>query len=256
MLKRLRDYFITYALLGTLAGIIVGWTVLAVVLIAPLPAPRRHAVARATLNASFRLFGRILSASGAYSFDLAALEPLRAEGAQILAPNHPSAFDALVLLMCHPNLACVLKPQLLNHPLLGVGARLAGYIRSEPPRRLVKSALVELERGATVLLFPEGTRTRHAPVNALTASVAVIAKHARAPIQVAFIETDSPYLGKGWPPLKAPRLPIHYRVRLGQRIAAPQDIPTCMRLLEAEYAAALGAAPQNLWLPARPAQPR
>ena len=254
LLQRLRDYLITYALLTTLAVMIVGWTVLALLLIAPLPERHRRAAARGTMSSGFRLFGRFLTLSGAYRFELEALDPLRSAGGLILAPNHPSAFDAIVLLMRHPDLACVMKPALLMNPLLGAGARLAGYIRSEPPRRLVKSAVAELQRGAAVLLFPEGTRTLHRPVNALTASVAVIAKHARAPIQLAYIETDSPYLGKGWPVWKAPRLPIHYRVRLGPRLAAPEDVAACMRTLEAEYATALAAAPQNAWLAAHPAQ--
>ncbi len=254
MLPRLRDYLITYALLTTLAMMIIGWTVLALLLLAPLPERHRRAATRRSMSAGFRLFGHFLIASGAYRLDLTALEPLRAEGGLILAPNHPSAFDAIVLLMGHPDLACVMKPALLNNPLLGAGARLAGYIRSEPPRRLVKSAVTELKRGGVLLLFPEGTRTLEPPVNALTASVAVIAKHARAPIQLAFIETDSPYLGKGWPPLKAPRLPIGYRVRLGARIDAPQDVAACMRTLQSEYAAALAAAPQNAWLTSHPAK--
>lgn len=254
MLMRLRDYLVTYALLATLAAMILAWTLLALVLIGPLPERRRRALTRRTMSAGFGLFGQFLRASGACRFELEALAPLAREGGIILAPNHPSALDAIVLLMCHPDLACVLKPELLNNPMLGVGARLAGYIRAEPPRRLVKSAVAELERGAALLLFPEGTRTRRAPVNALTASVAVIAKHARAPIQVAFIDTDSPYLGKGWPLLKAPRLPIRYRVRLGRRLAPPTDVPQCMHTLEAQYAAGLSQAAQNAWLAQRPAE--
>ena len=254
MLKRLRDYLITYGLLATLAVMILAWTLLALVLLAPLPQRARRAGARYTMMAGFRLFTHVLTLSGAYRLDLTALDRLRGEPGLILAPNHPSAFDAILLQTRHPDLACILKPSLLNHPLLGIGARLAGYIRSEPPRRMVKGSVAELERGATVLLFPEGTRTRRSPVNPLTASVAVIAKHARASIQVAFIETDSPYLAKGCPPLKAPRLPIEYRVRLGRRLAPPEDLGQCMRELEAEYAAGLAAAPQRAWLEAARAE--
>ena len=252
MLRRARDYLITYGLLGMLAVMMLAWTVLALVVLPPLPARWRRAGARQSMMAGFRLFSRFLTLTGAYRLELTALDALRGGPALMLAPNHPSAFDAILLLTRHPDLACILKPALLHHPLLGAGARLAGYIRSEPPRRMVKSAVEELERGAAVLLFPEGTRTRHSPVNALTASVAVIAKHARAPIQVAFIETDSPYLAKGWPPLKAPRLPIAYRVRLGPRLDAPTDVAECMRTLETEYAAALAHAPQRAWLEALP----
>ena len=250
MLRRLRDYLLTYLLLALLAAMVLIWTLLALVLLAPLPARQRRAAARYTMMAGFRLFTRFLTLSGAYRLDLTALDALSGAGALILAPNHPSAFDAILLLTRHADLACILKPELMNNALLGAGARMAGYIRSEPPRRMVKSAIAELERGAAVLLFPEGTRTRRFPVNPLTASVAVIAKHARAPIQVAFIETDSPYLAKGWPPLRAPHLPIEYRVRLGPRLAAPEDVAQCMRALEAAYATGLAAAPQRRWLEA------
>ncbi len=241
MLKRLHDYGVTYLLLAVLAAMILLWTVLAVAVLAPLPARRRRAAARHSMMAGLRLFTHFLSALGAYRFELGALDTLAGEPGLILAPNHPSALDAIVLLSRHPNLACVLKPQLLTHPLLGPGARLAQFISSEPPRVMVRAAIAELGRGAAVLLFPEGTRSVRAPVNPLTASVAVIAKHARAPIQMVLIETDSTYLGKGWPALKAPRLPIRYRVRLGARLQAPADVAACTRELAARFAAELAA---------------
>ena len=252
MLTRLREYLVTYGLLVTLTVIILGWTALALVLLTPLRARRRRAAARYTMMAGFRLFTRLLTGLGAYRLELTALDALALEPGVILAPNHPSAFDAILLLTRHPNLACILKPALLRHPLLGAGARLAGFISTEPPRHMVHAALAELAGGAAVLLFPEGTRTTRLPVNPLTTSAAVIAKHAGAPIQVVIIETDSAYLGKGWPPLKAPRLPILYRARLGRRIPPPRDVAECTRLLEREYATELAAAPQRAWIPREP----
>lgn len=248
MLARLREQLTTYGLLATLAVMILAWTVLALVLLAPLPARRRRAWARYTMMAGFRLFSRFLTLAGAYRLDLDALDALRAGPALILAPNHPSAFDAILLLTRHPDLVCILKAELLGNPLLGIGARLAGFIRSDPPRRMVKDAVAQLRRGSSVLLFPEGTRTRCSPINALTGGVAVIARHAGVPIQVVLIETDSPYLSKGWPLLKAPRLPIQYRVRLGQRFEPPRDVPECMAKLESEYRTQLAEAPQRAWL--------
>lgn len=249
MPRRLRDYLVTYGLLATLAVMVLVWTVLALVLLPPLGARRRRAAARYTMMAGFRLFTRFLTASGAYRLDLSALDALAHEPGLILAPNHPSAFDAILLLTRHPDLACVLKPDLLANPFLGVGARLAGFIRSDPPRRMVKDAVAQLRRGSSVLLFPEGTRTRRSPINPLTGGVALIARHAGVPIQVALIETDSPYLSKGWPFLKAPRLPILYRVRLGQRLEPPHDVEECLHRLESEYRTQLADAPQRAWLP-------
>ena len=248
MLRRARDYLITYGLLGTLAVMMLAWTVLALVVLPPLPVRWRRAGARQSMTAGFRLFSRFLTLTGAYRLELTALDALRGGPALMLAPNHPSAFDAILLLTRHPDLACILKPELLGNVFLGAGARLAGFIRSDPPRRMVKDAVAELRRGSSVLLFPEGTRTRVSPVNPLTGAVAVIARHAGAPIQVVLIETDSPYLSKGWPVWKAPRLPILYRVRLGRRLEPPGEVTECIRSLESEYRAQLADAPQRAWL--------
>jgi 1-acyl-sn-glycerol-3-phosphate acyltransferase len=247
-LKRAGEYLATYALLAILAALILGWTLLALILLAPLPERWRRATARYTMMAGFRLFARMLTASGAYDLDLDAIDTLRGGPPVILAPNHPTSIDAILLLSRHPDLACILKPELMRNFFFGAGARLAGFIRSDPPRRMIREAVAELRRGGLVLLFPEGTRTTRAPVNPLTGSAGVIARHAQVPVQVAFIETDSPYLGKGWPIFRVPRLPIRYRVRLGRQLEAAEDAADCTLALERELTRELAGAPQNDWL--------
>ena len=196
----------------------------------------------------FRFFAWTLTASGAYELDLQAIDALRGGPPLVLAPNHPTSIDAILFLTRHPDLVCVLKPELMSNFFLGAGARLAGFIRSDPPRRMVREAVAELQRGGVVLLFPEGTRTLRAPLNRLTSSADVIARHAGVPIQVAVIETDSPYLGKGWPIFRVPRLPIRYRVRLGRRLEPTGDSAADTLALERELTRELASAPQNEWL--------
>jgi 1-acyl-sn-glycerol-3-phosphate acyltransferase len=249
-LKRAYDYLITYGLLAILAIIILAWTVMALLLL-PLPRARRRRLTRITMMWSFRLFTATLTASGAYELDLGALDALRGEAPLILAPNHPTSIDAVLFLSRHPDLACVLKPELMRNFFLGAGARLAGFIRSDPPRRMLRQAIEELGRGSSLLLFPEGTRTTRAPLNPLTASVGVIARRAQVPIQIAIIETDSPYLGKGYSMFKAPRLPIRCRVRLGRRLEPTEDAGGCTLALHRELTRELAQAPQNRWLAGR-----
>jgi 1-acyl-sn-glycerol-3-phosphate acyltransferase len=232
--KRAYEYLATYGLLAFLALVIVAWTVPAIILLTPLPRQRRRAAARYTMMLGFRFFSWGLTAAGAYELDLAAIDSLRGGPPVILAPNHPSLIDAILFLTRHPDLACILKPALMSNVFLGAGARLAGFIRSEPPRRMIREAVAELNRGGLVLLFPEGTRTTRAPLNRLTGSAGVIARHARVPIQVAIIQTDSPYLSKGWPMFRVPRLPIRYRVRLGRRLEPAGDAAAITLALERE----------------------
>ena len=248
VLKRAYEYLATYALLAILVALILVWTALALVLLGPLPRTRRRTAARYAMMAGFRLFARALAAAGAYELDLTAIDALRGGPPLILAPNHPTSIDAILFLSRHPDLACILKPQLMRNVFLGTGARLAGFIRSDPPRRMIREAVGELRRGGLVLLFPEGTRTTRAPLNPLTGSAEVIARHAQVPIQVAIIETDSPYLSKGWPIFRVPRLPIRCRVRLGRRLDPPGQHAGGTQALEQALIDELAGAPQNGWL--------
>jgi 1-acyl-sn-glycerol-3-phosphate acyltransferase len=105
-----------------------------------------------------------------------------------------------------------------------------------------------LQAGGVLLLFPEGTRTTRAPINSLVGSVGLIAKHANVPVQTLLIETDSPFLSKGWPLFKRPELPITYRVRLGQRFEPPTDVARFTEELDQYYRRALEGALQSRWL--------
>jgi len=136
----------------------------------------------------------------------------------------------------------------MNNVFLGAGSRLAGYVRNESSRQMVKESVAHLRAGGVLLLFPEGTRTTRAPINSLVGSVGLIAKHADVPVQTLLIETDSPFLSKGWPLFKRPELPITYRVRLGRRFEPPSDVAAFTEQLDRYFRQALEGAPQSRWL--------
>jgi 1-acyl-sn-glycerol-3-phosphate acyltransferase len=144
-----------------------------------------------------------------------------------------------------------MKSSVRNNLFLGAGARLARYIANDPPRRMITRAVAELGRGAMVLLFPEGTRTREAPVNALQATVGIIAKHAGVPVQTLLIEQDTAYLSKGWGLFRPVSLPITYRVRLGRRFDPPDDVRAFTLELERYFRTELAHSVQNHWIAER-----
>jgi 1-acyl-sn-glycerol-3-phosphate acyltransferase len=247
-LKTLHDYVVTYALLTVLGIICLIFSVWALLMYPLLPRRWGTAAGRFGIMSGFRLFSWALTLTGAYKLDLRAIDSLRDGPPVILAPNHPSLIDALLILTRHPNLACVMKGELMGSIFLGAGSRLARYIPSDQPRQMIKDAVADLREGGVLLLFPEGTRSTREPINPLKASIGVIAKHAGVPVQVAIIETDSPYLGKGWPLFRRPHLPITFRVRLGRRFDPPSDVNSFMTALEREYTQQLTGALQSEWL--------
>jgi 1-acyl-sn-glycerol-3-phosphate acyltransferase len=141
-----------------------------------------------------------------------------------------------------------MKAALMRNVFLGSGSRLARYVRNESSRQMVKESVAHLREGGVLLLFPEGTRTTRAPINSLVGSVGLIAKHANVPVQTLVIETDSPYLSKGWPLFRRPRLPIIYRLKLGKRFEPPSDVAAFTAELDEYYRQALAGALQSRWL--------
>ena len=249
-LKTLIDHVATYAIVTWLGVLCLGWSVTALICYPLVPRRWGTAFGRFGIMAGARLFAWILSVTGAYRLDLRAIDELRDGPPVVLAPNHPSLIDALLILTRHPNMVCVMKQELMRNIFLGAGARLARYIPSRRgrPRHMIKECIESLREGGVVLLFPEGTRTTRVPLNTLTGSVGVIARYAQVPVQMLIIETDSPYLSKGWPLFKVARLPITYRVRLGRRFDPPADAAAFTEELEQEYRSELDIAMQNRWL--------
>jgi 1-acyl-sn-glycerol-3-phosphate acyltransferase len=126
---------------------------------------------------------------------------------------------------------------------------LARYVPNQSSRQLIKESVAHLRRGCLLLLFPEGTRTTRLPINSLAGSVGLIAKHAAVPVQTLIIETDSPFLSKGWSLFRRPDLPIVYTVRLGKRFEPPQDVLAFTAALDEYYRRELDGALQSQWLP-------
>ena len=242
------EYFALYSSLTLLGLICLSWSVFALPLFYILPPRLGTAVGRRGIMSGFRLYAWSLALTRAYHLDLHDIDSLKGGPPLILAPNHPCLIDALLILTRHPNIVCVMKSALMRNVFLGSGSRLARYVRNDSSRQMVKESVAHLRNGGILLLFPEGTRTIREPINELVGSVGLIAKHAHVPVQTLVIETDSPYLSKGWPLFRRPSLPITYRVRLGKRFDPPSDVAAFTAELDAYYRQALAGALQSRWL--------
>ena len=153
----------------------------------------------------------------------------------IIAANHPSLLDVVLIISRLPNAVCVMKSGLMDNLLFGSAARLARYIRNDDALQMIRNSREALGTGAQLVMFPEGTRTRQFPLNPLTPTLAMIARRSGAPVQTILLEFSSPYLGKEWPVWRKPRLPLYCRARLGRRFDAPTDHAQFTRDLEAYF---------------------
>jgi 1-acyl-sn-glycerol-3-phosphate acyltransferase len=234
-LRRPYEYLVLYGGLSMFGLLMLVWSLCAAVLYLLLPRRVGAALGQHALTALFSLYLAMLKASGLVKLDLGALDALRDERSLVVTPNHPSLIDVVLVVSRLPRVVCIMKAGIGDNLLFGGAARLADYIRNNTPLGLTRSAATAVRAGSQLLVFPEGTRTRHGPVNAFKGGFALIAKKAGAPVQTVFIETNSSFLGKGWPLLKKPAFPLIYRARLGQRFEVNGEVKSFVSDLECYY---------------------
>jgi 1-acyl-sn-glycerol-3-phosphate acyltransferase len=236
-----------YACLVVYSGLLVFglmcliWSATAGLLSHLLSRERGRVLGRWVTSWGFRCYLQFLALTGVFRFDLRALDPLRDAGPLIIAPNHPSLLDAVMVLSRLPNVACVMKADLINNRIYGASARLAGYIRNDEFIGGVTQAVAELAAGGQLLLFPEGTRTTRRPVNPLKGGAPLVSKRSGVPIQTVLIETPSLFLSKGWALHRIPPVPVSYRVRLGRRFMPKDNLRETIAEMETYLASELGS---------------
>jgi 1-acyl-sn-glycerol-3-phosphate acyltransferase len=120
-------------------------------------------------------------------------------GAVVIAAKHQSAFDTVVWLHLLPDVAYVLKKELLSIPIYGWHARKAEMIPVDRAgggaalRTMLRGAQKALAEGRQVVIFPEGTRT--APGQRVPYQPGVVAIAAATEAPVIPVATDS---GRVW----------------------------------------------------------
>ena len=188
--------------------------------------------ARGTTDASERFFQRIVHRCFAlfvWWLTVSRIVPVRYEGfdhwapprGRVIVANHPCLMDVGWLLARVPETMCIYKPAVGHNPLFGSIARCAGYLSSDRGTHLLRNATTKLAGGQNLLVFPEGTRTTGATLNALKPGFVAIARMARAPIQLVHITCDSELLTKARAWWHVPHLPAQIVVTLGPLLPPP-----------------------------------
>ncbi len=121
----------------------------------------------------------------------------------VYAANHASMFDILAALAGIPGrVNLILKKELTRVPIWGWGLRISPYIIIDRANaRKAMASLDEAERriraGSSVLLFPEGTRTRDGKLQPFKRGGFALAARAGAPVVPVTINGSFHILPKG-----------------------------------------------------------
>lgn len=118
----------------------------------------RERRARWLVHVNFRAFMHLMQGLGIMRFEARQLAQLQKPGQLILA-NHPSLIDVVFLISLLPQADCVVKASLLRNPTMRGVIGLAGYIANNDPEQVLEAARASMQRGNSLIIFPEGTRT-------------------------------------------------------------------------------------------------
>jgi len=134
-----------------------------------------------------RLWSRAILWAAGVRVRVHGLERLAGGGPFIFTSNHVSLFDIPALVSTLPRLYFVAKAELFRIPVFGPGIRAVGTIPIERENRKAAFGAYDLAaeriaRGASVMVFPEGTRGTSYPIRPFKKGPFVLAVKAGVPI--------------------------------------------------------------------------
>lgn len=139
-----------------------------------------------------------------------------AKPSQIIIANHPSLLDVVLLLANIARINCVIKDSLSKNIFLFGAIKASGYILNTANEELLQKSINALKSGESLLIFPEGTRTKDKISFHKAASY--IAIHGAKSLSAIFIKMHPKSLQKDSKWYNTPAKTLHYEISLENQI--------------------------------------
>lgn len=194
-----------------------------VIFVLPLPSSseRKRIWTRYTVWLACWLYVRIMRSFGILTFELVNTDQLRDKG-QLIVANHPTLIDVIFLISVVPDANCIVKENMFTNPFTFALVTLADYLsNNSDSETLIDKASETLKAGQTLIIFPEGTRSRHATPLKFKRGAANIALAASCSVRPVVINVEPPTLRKNEPWYQIPERASHFRIE-----AMPMMLPS------------------------------
>lgn len=181
---------------------------------------RRRQIARRSIAWSFRCFLRFCRFVGVYDYQMLGAEALRQDRGCLIVANHPSLIDYVMIASLLPEMDCLVKADLQHNIFFRGVIKSADYLINSEAETLLPDSQQRLARGDTILIFPEGTRTRYGQPLQLQRGAANIAVRAGCDLRVIHITCTQRMLDKQSRWYQIPLVKPVFTLRVQSRIAS------------------------------------
>jgi 1-acyl-sn-glycerol-3-phosphate acyltransferase len=181
---------------------------------------RRRAIARIqrAVSRSMRVFLWLMKTVGVISWEIRGQEKLARRG-QFVVANHPTLIDVVFMVGLMPEVDCIVKQALWRNVFLRWPVYWAGYISNATGEGLIAACATALREGRSLMVFPEGTRTRPGEPISMQRGAAQIALAAGIDLTPVTITCVPITLFKGNPWYRVPSRTAHFILSVGEPIA-------------------------------------
>ena len=219
MLSRVNYYWrlvatgISFSIFG-LGGALLSLTIFPIVNLLIWNQKKRKVVGQYIVHLSFRFFIGFMNRAGLLDYEIVGREKLDGQPCLILA-NHPSLIDVVFLISFMKKVDCIVKQSLLHNPFTIGPVRAAGYIGNSGAERLVDDCVQSLVSGNSLVMFPEGTRSKPGqPLNFQRGAANMVVR-AECPIRPVTISVNPATLTKAEKWYQIPPTKIKVVIRVG-----------------------------------------
>ena len=153
---------------------------------------RRMRWSRIIVGSAMRGFRLFMNAVGVLRYEITGWQHVDRQKNYLIVANHPSLIDVVFLLAMFPDAECVIKHALRRNFFTRQLMLSVDYISNADPIDWLEQCVDRLNRGRSLILFPEGTRTvpdRPLSFKAGAGSIAVRANAICLPIVITCVPT-------------------------------------------------------------------
>ena len=183
------------------------------IIILPITKADKRRLGRKIVHLSFKFFIFLLKTLGILSYETSQIEKLQEKG-QLIIANHPSLIDVVFLLSFIPDTNCIVRESLLRNPFTRGPIKTAGYIGNNDSELLLTHCVNSLKAGDSLIIFPEGTRTKPEKSPKFKKGAAYMALLAEKDLTPVFITCQPSMLSKGVKWYDIPKTKPHFKIWL------------------------------------------